>query len=57
MALFMLAGAALTATFALRYFVPVVPEFAVAGTLSGVLLARAASRKAVPGASPAAPLG
>jgi hypothetical protein len=56
MALFMLAGAALTATFALRYFVPVVPEFAVAGTLSGVLLARGASRKAVLGASPAAPL-
>lgn len=54
-ALAMLAGAALTATFALRYLVPCVAEFVVAGTLSGVLLARArAGRRAVSGIPPAA---
>jgi heme A synthase len=54
-ALSLLAGAALTATFALRYLVPCVTEFAVAGTLSGVLLARAGAgrRAAAPGAPPA----
>ena len=54
-ALAMLAGAALTATFALRYLVPCVAEFVVAGTLSGVLLARAgAGRRAASGIPPAA---
>jgi 4-amino-4-deoxy-L-arabinose transferase-like glycosyltransferase len=54
-ALLMLAGAALTATFALRYLVPLVPELVIAGTLSGELLARArAGRRAALDASRAA---
>jgi hypothetical protein len=44
MALLMLLGSAATAGFALRYLVPLVGAFAVAGTLSIELLARTAGR-------------
>jgi hypothetical protein len=43
MALSMLLGAAATAGFALRYLVPLVPEFAIAATLSIELLSPAAA--------------
>jgi hypothetical protein len=51
MGLLLLLGSAATAGFALRYLVPTVAEWAVAGTLSVLLLTRAAGR----GASQAVP--
>jgi 4-amino-4-deoxy-L-arabinose transferase-like glycosyltransferase len=55
MALLMLLGAAATASFALRYLVPAVAEFAIAATLSLELLAAVAAGRRVRSASQTPP--